>query len=489
MTIWFLAVFAPLLITFSAYVYSQVSRDLQRQFDKALQRNAQATSSYFQFSTDNNISRRAQETVHEVRMDHDVSTAIFKEGKLLAISDPDTSKEMTATGILSDLRFQGLGYSPTKAVRALDSEGRKTVRSLSVVEGSDRFLFVTELTNSVRLVGISFEADNETYEVVVAEPLEELFVQLRRIRQILFVGLGTALALSAVGAFLLAKKSLSPIVTISEQAAHISATNLSERLAVAHPKDELGQLVTVINSLLSRLDTSFQLMVKFIADASHEFRTPLAIIQGESEVSLARERGSEEYKESLRITLEQSKRMSHLVANMLALARLDTGSQPLQHKELFFDNVVAECYKNVRLLAGLKGVHVSFEGSQHISFRGDEELLKRMTTNLLDNAVRYTPSGGCVDVKLVRDYASVRLVVSDTGIGMAPHHAARVFDRFYRIAQSLNSSDSGSGLGLSIVKMAAEAHRGSVELLSYPGQGSTFTVFLPLSQHSDILNT
>jgi heavy metal sensor kinase len=270
-------------------------------------------------------------------------------------------------------------------------------------------------------------------------------------------------------------------MTISRQAERISVKNLDERLTIPNPKDELGQLAGVFNALLVRLDTSFRVMREFIADASHELRSPLSIIRAEAGVSLEQDRCVSEYKQSLGIIRDQSQRMSRIVTDMLALARADAGQQRLQLQELYLNDIVEECCHAAQRLAAIKGVHLTFEACGDISFRGDEELLKRMAVNLLDNAIHYTPSGGSVSVRLETDTSSVRLIISDTGMGIALENASRVFDRFYRGDNSRLNKDGGSGLGLSIVKIAAEAHSGHVELSSQPGSGSTFIVSLPFS--------
>jgi heavy metal sensor kinase len=269
-------------------------------------------------------------------------------------------------------------------------------------------------------------------------------------------------------------------VVISEQAERISAKNLHERLTVRNPDDELGRLTGIFNALLSRLDASFRVMREFMADASHELRTPLAIVHGESEVALSRDHTAGEYKQSLTIVRGQSKRMARIVSDMLALARADAGEQRLRVEELYLNDLVEECCTAAQSLADPKGVRLTCEAGEDISFRGDEELLKRMAVNLLDNAIHYTPPGGAVSVKLTCEQSCARLVISDTGIGIPAECAGRVFDRFYRVDNSRARADGGSGLGLSIVKLAAESHQGSVDVVSEPGRGSTFTVRLPL---------
>jgi heavy metal sensor kinase len=449
LTLWYVTVFGVLLIAFSMYLYSSVAGDLRMQFDVSLQRIAYAMTTYFtEFSERKNIIGGAKETVREVGIGH-LSSAIYHDGQLLAIAGPDKIPAAWA-------------------------------QEVSKLRTGDAAIFLTQ-ADSRRLVALPCQIAGENYVVAVVEPLDQLNRQLQRIRNIVFVALPAALILAAAGGFLLAHYSLQPVVTISKQAEHIGARNLHERLRITS-HDELGRLATVINALLSRLDHSFRIMREFMADAAHELRTPLAIIQGEADVSLSRPRTAEEYRESIGVMRGNCKRLVHIVSDMLALARADTGEQPLQLEELYLNDLVEGCCRSAQPLARAQGVNLNYDSNGDIPFFGDEELLKRMTVNLIDNAIRYTPAGGSVSVKVDREDIAARLLVSDTGIGIPGDSLNRVFDRFYRVAKSRARADGGSGLGLSIVKLAAEAHRGSVEVASELGAGSTFTVFLPLGR-------
>ncbi len=221
-------------------------------------------------------------------------------------------------------------------------------------------------------------------------------------------------------------------------------------------------------------------MREFIADASHDLRTPVTIIQSEADVTLSQDRTCSEYQRSLEVIRQQAKRIARIVTDMLVLARADAGQQSVHFEELYLNELVEECCEAAQTISKSAGVRLSAERGEDVPFRGDEELIRGMVTNLLDNAIRYTPEGGSVAVRLVPNHSFVELIVADTGVGIPLESQARVFDRFYRVPNSRNVSNVGSGLGLSIVKVAVEAHSGSVALSSEPGRGSTFTVTLPL---------
>ncbi len=172
--------------------------------------------------------------------------------------------------------------------------------------------------------------------------------------------------------------------------------------------------------------------------------------------------------------------MAHIVSDMLALARADAGEQKLRVEELYLNDLVEECCQAAQALAAPRDIRLNCDAREDVLFLGNEELLKRMVVNLVDNAIRYTPSGGLVSVRLSPERSSARLVISDTGIGIPPECIGRIFDRFYRVNDARVRPNGGSGLGLSIVKLAAESHAGSVEVESQPNQGTIFTVALPL---------
>jgi signal transduction histidine kinase len=219
-------------------------------------------------------------------------------------------------------------------------------------------------------------------------------------------------------------------------------------------------------------------MRRFVQDASHELRTPLAVIRGEADVALSRERPVAEYRESLATIQQEAQRLSRLVDDLLNLARADAGRVQLRVEELYLNDLLSECCRSVQPLAAARQIELECHCAGDVPLRGDEGLLRRMVINLLDNAVRYTPPGGKVSASLEAYGADVRIRIADTGIGIAPESAGRVFERFYRADPSRSREQDGFGLGLSIVKWIAESHHGQVELRSQPGEGSTFTVHL-----------
>jgi len=269
---------------------------------------------------------------------------------------------------------------------------------------------------------------------------------------------------------------------MSSHAGRIGAANLHERLAVQNEKDELGQLARSFNSLLDRLSQSFERQQRFMADASHELRTPVAILRGESEVALSQQaRSAEEYRESLGVLHQEAARLTRIVEDLFTLTRADAGQYPLQPHDFYLDELVAECVHSARTLAQAKRISLCFEGTAESPIHADESLLRRMIMNLLDNAIKYTPAGGRVTVACRRVGAEYVLSIADTGVGIPADLQPRIFERFFRadMARSRAENDGGgAGLGLSISRWIAEAHHGRLELTRSDSNGSTFTAYL-----------
>ena len=298
---------------------------------------------------------------------------------------------------------------------------------------------------------------------------------------VICVSIPASLILFSCGGWFLAGRALKPVDLITRTAQQISAENLSQRLEVVNPNDEIGRLATTFNTTLARLEDSFIRTRQFSVDVSHELRTPLTILRGETEVGLKWTREPEEFRQILQSNLEEINRMSGIIEYMLDLSRAEAGVLSLDLQELDLKDLLAEQVQSVRLLAREKHVNLVFEGNRSAFVKADEMRLRQVFRNLLDNAVQYTSAGG--EVRLGVDVAGSRVKVSvlDTGIGIPAESLPKIFDRFYRVDKARNRAHGGSGLGLSLAKTFVEAHGGTIEVTSEPGKGSMFTVYLPLT--------
>ena len=238
--------------------------------------------------------------------------------------------------------------------------------------------------------------NGRAFPAIAAESLDGVDADLAAIRRALFFALPLILALAGAGGYWFAARSLKSLDSMAEQARSISGSNLDSRLHIGNAAAELKTLAASFNELLARIDQSFEGMRRFVADASHELRTPVAIIRGEADVALSNERSAAEYRESLAIILDESRRLSVLVDDLLNLARADAGRVKLLQQAFYWNDLLAECCRSVQSLAAARRIELVCRSTPDMPFQGDEELLRRMTLNLLDNAIRYTPSGGRV---------------------------------------------------------------------------------------------
>ena len=328
-----------------------------------------------------------------------------------------------------------------------------------------------------------FELDGKKYELVILQSLHQQEEMLEGVTATFAWVIPISLLLASASGYFLARKSLAPVVAMSSQAGKIGAENLHERLAVQNEKDELGHLALSFNNLLDRLGHSFERQKRFMADASHELRTPVAILRGESEVALSKEsRAPEEYRESLETLHHESQRLTRIVEDLFTLTRADAGQYPLQLSEFYLDELIGECVHSARTLAKAKKITLSCKKIAESPIQADESLLRRMILNLLDNAIKYTPEGGSVSVSCEPAGSEYAVAISDTGIGVPEELRSRIFERFVRAdkARSRSPEDGGgAGLGLSISRWIAEAHQGRLELAQSDSDGSTFKAFLP----------
>jgi heavy metal sensor kinase len=444
LTAWYLAFFLGSFVVFSLLLYVTLGRALERRLDQSLASQANTATALMQEELDEmrgDAPRAAKDVLSEMQP-RDSVIAILEGNAMLAASGPLLDR----------------ADPPAARSWALPKWGKQGARG-----AANRFIW-----------------SKRPFVVVAIGPLDSVVGDLHDLRDALWLALLPLLALSITGGYFLTRRGLAPLGAMAEQSRRITSENLSARLEIGNAAEELALFATSFNALLSRLDQSFETMRRFVQDASHEIRTPLSVIRGEADVALSRDRTTGEYRESLAVIHEEARRLSRLVEDLLNLARADAGRVQLRMENLYLNELVAECCRSVEPMAAGRNLKLECSAPADLPLRGDEELLRRMVLNLLDNAIRYTPAGGTISAAVESHNGEARIRVADTGVGISPEAAAHVFERFYRVdqARSRNGSGNGFGLGLSIVKWIAESHRGAVELASQPGAGSTFTVRL-----------
>jgi len=296
---------------------------------------------------------------------------------------------------------------------------------------------------------------------------------------VLAFGLPLAVALSAAGGYLIANRSLSPMSQIAARARQITAESLGGRLPVPNPYDELGQLATVFNATLARLENSFAELRRFTADASHELRTPLTALRAVGEAALRPDAGDpKSLREALSSMLEETRRLSDLVDALLLLARADTSGVSPSLEQVDLTGLVNEVRETLLVLAEEKNQQIEIIAEQ-LTIRADRELLRLALLNLVHNAIRYSAEGLMISLRVRRQEANAVAEVIDQGPGIAPEHQQKIFERFYRVDRARSRASGGAGLGLAITRWAIERQGGHIELESQPGRGSLFRIVMP----------
>jgi heavy metal sensor kinase len=290
------------------------------------------------------------------------------------------------------------------------------------------------------------------------------------------------LLLAASGGYWLSRKALSPMDALVRTARAISGANLSSRLEKLNTGDELQRLADTLNEMLDRIETAFLRITQFTADASHELRTPISLVRTEAELALRRSRGEPEYREALRHILLEAERTTSLIEQLLSLARADSGRETLNLQPVDLPETlrgVVEGWRQVATVRNLQFTASIEEGE--LSLRGDQAALRRVVDILLDNAFKYTPSPGTVDLSLEQKGENAVITVHDTGVGIAEEEQNKIFERFYRVDKARSRALGGAGLGLAIATWIVAQHRGSITVESSMGKGSTFRIELPLA--------
>ena len=481
LTLWYVGVLAFVLLAFSAGLYALLARSLNQRLDNSLRATLESMA--------NSLGRELTEDLAEVE---ELAKA---EGVTRAEVESVLEKE-AAFSTVEDLLF------PSQAVAVFDAQGRLLAEKLTAgnthagLPSSD--LIPSESMNIFTLRSSEGETDyglrvgvqrvqatpSKSYLIVATQSLKANAEELKLLRRILSLAVTLALLLAGLGGFFLARKALAPVRAMWERARRISAENLEERLPVANPRDELGKLAGTFNELLTRLNTSFDQQRQFMADASHELRTPLSVMHTTAEVILEQPRRTEtEYRDALAMVDAQTRRLTRIVEDMFTLARADAGRHPLHPSPFYLDELVRETAHAARMLGLRKEISVDVTAPTETPFRGDEDLLRRMLLNLLDNAIKFTPTGGNVRVSLAPNGSTYEVIVADSGTGIPCEAQAHIFERFYRADKARSRADanegSGAGLGLSIARWIAEAHHGRLELRHSDQSGSLFVASLP----------
>jgi heavy metal sensor kinase len=456
LTLWYGLVLAIVLAIFGAAVYATRRHELFNRADEGLAAELDEISDDIQAAKDGaklsrQLERRfARHDAYEFQVSQVDGLPFFQSDRLKSVR----LAFPTVSSSLKHLDFESVSLGVDNVT--VDSLGhiRKMCR---LVPGPDGPLVVQAATS----LG---SVDRELRDLVTV---------------LLFAG-PLALLCALGGGYVLARQALRPVDLMVQTADQITATRLDRRIDVTNPSDELGRLARTLNGMIARLERSFEEIRRFTADAAHELRTPIAVLRNEAEVALRLPREPEQYRAILEDQLEELERLSRLAERLLFLCREDARVAPIARQPVDLRAVAEDVAEHMRVVAEEKGVRIPAEDGAPCSIEGDEDLLRRLLFNLVDNAIKFTAAGGNVMIKTARGDGEARITVTDTGIGIAPEDLPHVFQRFYRVDSA--SGQDGTGLGLAIARSIAEAHGGSIAIESTIGVGTRAIVTLPLNK-------
>jgi heavy metal sensor kinase len=351
-------------------------------------------------------------------------------------------------------------------------------------EGGTKFFTTNLESNQYRVAMARVHVGDQVYSIHAAVPTEPFDQALDRFRLIEKELLPILVLFASLLGYWLSIKSLAPVDRIIRTAEQIGVDNLSRRLEVPQPHDELRRLTETLNLMLDRIETSFRRITRFTADASHDLRTPITIIRATAEIALRKQRSELEYQEALSRVLETSVETTALLENLLTLARADAGTGGLEMHTVDLAAHVRKAQERAAVLAASKSLSLSVrvpEAPVHV--RADSVAIDRLLLILLDNALKYTPPGGRCEIELQKSEHEAHILVRDSGVGIETNELELVFERFHRSDQARSPETPGAGLGLSIARWIAGVHGGSIRAASTIGVGSEFLVTLPALNH------
>ena len=455
MTLWYVFTFLVSALVICTFLYLGLRHQLLKEVDQFLLDETKEMERV--------LSREPKETDFLMRFEDEVMARKYypfffqildKEGKPLYIS-----KE-----------FQEMGYVSNDRVLTNARNGKETREEIHCPGRKRTF----------RIISTPVYRDGKPSRIIqLGTHLHFVRKNLSQFKNNIFAVLPIILVLGALGGWVLARRSLSPIGYVASKAQSITSQNLSERLTLRGASDEMDDLIQTINGMIARLESSFKRMAEFTADASHELKTPICAMRGEAEVLLSKGRKAEEYQEGLAHFIEQFDRLNQMINDLILLSKSESTQVELKMVPLRVDLLVKDICSLFQVLAEQKKIGLEVDTLPEVMVMGDKMRLQQLFTNLIDNAIKYTVEGFInITMEKNREYVLVKL--QDTGIGIPQEEQEKIFKRFYRVDKSRSRETGGVGLGLSIAEWIVHAHHGRIEVNSELNKGSTFAVYLPI---------
>src|SRR5690242_11689409 len=460
LSLWYGSALALILVAFSTILYFVTARSLRDALDQSLEETAAA------------------------------AVRSLEERGFIPLIDEDELMSQFPELARIDKFFQIFSPSGTITIRSPNVKQHEMPLSREAlnVAISGRMLFEFAQYPKeppLRLISVPIiYRGNLLYIIQVGTSMDSVEQTLNRLMLVLLVSMPIAVAVSLAGGWFMAGRALLPVDAITLAAQRIAGGDLTQRLKVPSAADEIGRLTKTFNDMIDRLETSFRQIRQFSSDASHELRTPLTVMKGETELALRRPREAGDYTVVLESNLEEIDRMTRIVDELLFLSRADMGEVKMERLPVKLESLLEDIHRQASLLGQERNVQVALGLVMPAVVFGDELRLRELFLNLVDNAVKYSRSGGSVEMSLTIHANQAKFVISDHGIGISLEDQKRIFDRFYRTDDARSHTKKGTGLGLAICAWIVEAHHGRIEVQSEPNKGSTFTVLLPLAAAS-----
>ncbi len=452
LTAWFVAVLAAVLALYSAAACFFLLRDLRTQLTRYTIQDVETVEGLLFFTPDGRLKLRDDYHNHpeSKRVLERLVEVLSPEGRILFRSDT--------------LGNRSLG----DALLPHEGEGGYFARAFTLAGGL-----------RVELVSRRHAVDGHATIIRVAYPEDPLWEQFRSDLLALILPVPLILLIAAAGGFLFASRVLRPIQQMARKAEEIKSDRLHERLPVSTSDGELADLARVFNALLVRLEQSFEQLRRFTSDASHELRTPLAAMRSVGEVALQKHGTPNEYRDAIGSMLEEANQLTRLVDTLLTMARADAGQIHLNPSRFSAMDLARECTSLFEALLEENGQTLVVNAVEDATLYGDWLLLRQALVNIVHNAIKYTPRGGTITLRIQSVEGSVVLQVEDSGPGIPEHELPKVFDRFYRVDEGRSRDAGGAGLGLAIARWSVEIHGGTISAHAGTGCGSLFRVVLP----------
>jgi len=457
MTLWYVLTFLISTLIICGFLYLRLKHQLVKEVDQFLIDETKEMERV--------LSQESKETFSLIKFEEDVMARKYYPF-FFQILDQNGQSLYTSRG------FRKIGYELNEMV-LINSRNKKETREKIRLPGR-RIPY--------RIVSSPVYRDGKLTEIIqLGTHLRFVRKNLSHFKNNILMALLIVLVLGAMGGWVLARRSLSPIGYIASKARSITSENLSERLHTRGTGDEMDDLIGTINGMIARLESSFKRMAEFTADASHELKTPICAMRGEAEVLLSKGRPADEYQEGLAYFIEQFDRLNQMINDLILLSKFDASQVGLKMVPLRLDLLIKELCNLFQVLAEQNKIALRMGTIEGVTVIGDKMRLQQLFTNLLDNAIKYT-SRGSIHVTVEKNEGTALVKIRDTGIGIPKEEQEKIFKRFYRVDKSRSKETGGVGLGLSIAEWIVQAHHGKIDVDSELNRGSTFTVYLPVEK-------